>query len=171
MKVKPDQETITNWSIVSIVIVVFFGIFGWYGYHVYHEKNIFSSIANDQAKSISLVKQAEQSDHQTTIVIVKSTCPDCLQAHNAIVDSVKQARQDGYSVLVFDANHLTNSQIKQLAEIVPSLKKPADGKVHTPTFTTVKPVKSGHKTYLMATKTSIEGTNNAIRNYFKGVSK
>ena len=169
MKVKPDREAITNWSIVGVVIVVFLGIFGWY--HIYHEKNIFSSIVNDPAQSISLVKQAGRSDHQTTIVIVKSTCPDCQRAHNVIIDSVKQARKDGYSVLVFDADHLTASQTKRLAELVPSLKKPADSKVHTPTFTAVKPVKSGSKTYLMATKTSIEGTDNAISNYFKGVSK
>lgn len=171
MKVKPDREAITNWSIVSVVIVAFLGIFGWYGYHFYHEKNIFSSIANDPAKSISLVKQAERSNRQTTIVIVKSTCPDCHREHNEIINSVKQARKDSYSVLVFDADHLTASQINRLAELVPSLKKPADNKVHTPTFTTVKPVKSGNKTYLMATKTLIEGTNNAISNYFKGVGK
>ncbi len=171
MKAKPDRVAIVSWSIIGIVLTVCLSFSCWYGHYSSSEKNIFSSITNDPVEAVRLVNQASRRNHQTTIVMVKSTCADCRQAHNAIITSVKQARKDGHSVLVFDADHLTSRQVYRLTNLVPSLKNPTDGRVHTPTFTTVKLVKSGFNTYLMATKTLIEGNNAAISNYFKGVNK
>lgn len=126
----------------------------------------FDEITTKPSQAVSFVKDLKKTDQSATIVLVKKSCKDCQRNRKAIIKSVKNARTAGQYVLVFDADQLSEKQLDQIVQLVPSLISPNDNRVHTPTFTTVKPVHGKDGTFLMSTKTLIEGNQNTIQDYF-----